>query len=153
MPDSAYERDILEWTNRQASLLRRLARGEHVSEVIDWAHVIEEVQAVGQSELRRCERLLRQALFRLLKLFLEPGAPAAPTWRGEIVGLLGDAAAQTTPSMRQRIDIAGLWHLALRQVAAERGVAPPDHADSCPFTVDELLAKDADAGHLAAKLG
>jgi hypothetical protein len=40
MPDDLYERDILVWSEKQAALLRRLARGEGLNEAVDWDHVI-----------------------------------------------------------------------------------------------------------------
>jgi Domain of unknown function DUF29 len=153
MPDGAYEQDILDWADRQSALLRRLARGERVNDAIDWPHVIEEVQDLGLSELHACESLLQQALLHLLKLSLEPDAVAAPHRRGEVVGFLGGAARRFTPSMRQRIELAGLWQLALRQMAAERGRRPPGLPDDCPFALDELLARDADPARLAGKIG
>lgn len=48
MPDDLYERDILIWSEQQADLLRRVARGERVNGV-DWAHVAEEIEDVGLS--------------------------------------------------------------------------------------------------------
>jgi Domain of unknown function DUF29 len=59
---SDYDTDILSWSERQASLLRRLAAGERVNEQIDWENVAEEVESVGRSELHRTESLLIQAL-------------------------------------------------------------------------------------------
>jgi hypothetical protein len=103
MPDDLYDRDILDWATREADLPRRLSRGERLNERIDWPHVIEEVADVGISELRACESLSRRALLHLLKLSAMPDSGAAPHWRGEIVGFLGDAASRVTPSMRHRI--------------------------------------------------
>ena len=149
MPDGLYERDILGWAEQQAVLLRRLANGERVNAAIDWPHVIEEVQDVGLSELRACESLLRQAMVHLHKPGAAPDDPAAAHWRGETAAFLADAAARFTPSMRQRIDLDALWRRALRQIAAERGSAPPSAA--CPFTLEELLAEDSDIAALARR--
>ncbi len=52
MPDDLYQRDALAWAEHQAALLRRLARGERLNEMVDWSNVIEEVEDVGPSELR-----------------------------------------------------------------------------------------------------
>jgi hypothetical protein len=153
MPDGLYEHDVLEWADRQSALLRRLARGERVNDAIDWPHVIEEVQDVGLSELHACESLLRQALLHLLKLHLEPDSPAVPHWRGEVVGFLGDAARRFAPSMRRRIDLAGLWQVALHQIAAERGARPAELPSACPFVLDDLLAEAPDPAALAARSG
>ncbi len=68
MSDGAelYEQDILLWSEQQAELLRRLARGERVNGV-DWAHVVEEIEDVGNSELHAVTSLLRQAVVHLLR--------------------------------------------------------------------------------------
>jgi len=44
--------DILEWSERQAALLRRLAAGERgVNDQVDWGNVIEEVESAGRGQL------------------------------------------------------------------------------------------------------
>jgi hypothetical protein len=153
MSEGLYEHDVLEWSDRQADLLRRLARGERVNDAIDWPNLIEEVRDVGLSELHACESLLQQALLHLLKLHLDPDSSAAPHWRSEVVGYLADAARRFTPSVRQRIDLAGLWKVALRQAAAERGTPLADLPNECPFALDDLLVRDADPAGLAARIG
>ena len=50
MLDDLYNRDAMAWSEQQANLLRRLARGERVND-IDWDHVVEEIEDVGLSEL------------------------------------------------------------------------------------------------------
>lgn len=150
MPDGLYERDILEWSEQQAGLLRRLAAGERLNEAVDWTNLIEEIETVGRSELHACRSLLRQALVHLLKLRAEPEPLAAPHWRGELVSFLADARDRYSPSMRQQVELAGLYHAAVRQVRAENGKAraePP-----CPFTLDDLLSDEPDVEQLVAKL-
>jgi len=44
MQDDLYEQDILVWSEKQAGLLRQLARGERVNEAVDWENVIDEVE-------------------------------------------------------------------------------------------------------------
>jgi hypothetical protein len=152
MPDDLYERDILSWAEQQAALLHRLANGERVNDAVDWPHVIEELQDVGLSELRACESLLRQALVHLLKLYAWPTGPMAHL-RGEIVGFLADAQSRFTLSMRQRIAIDALYRKALRQVRAQAHYgSAPDLPETCPFTLDALLAEDADLTDLVALL-
>ena len=57
-----YDADILEWSERQASLLRRVAAGEHVADNdMDWPNIVEEIESVGRSELGTVESLLTQA--------------------------------------------------------------------------------------------
>jgi len=50
MPDDLYDRDAPAWSERQAELPRRVARGERVND-LDWDHVVEEIEDVGLPEL------------------------------------------------------------------------------------------------------
>lgn len=154
MPGGLYERDVLSWSEQQADLLRRLAAGERVNEMVDWPNVIDEVETVGRSELRSCESLLRQALVHLLKLAASPDSQAASHWRGEIIGFLADARRGFSPSMRQRIDLADLYATALRQARAATDAAgePPPLPDACPFVLDDLLDASADVRTLVERI-
>ena len=139
MPDGLYERDVLAWSRHQADLLRRLGRGERVSDV-DWANVAEEIEDVGLSELYSVEDFLNLIMVHLLKLHVWPDSPACGQWRGEIVVLRNNAKRRFAPSMRQRIDIATLYAEAVEQVrATDPAVRLP--ADS-PFTLDQLQTDD-----------
>jgi len=142
MPDSLYERDALAWAEQQAELLGRVAAGERLNTMVDWPHVIEEVQEVGLSELCACQSLLQQAIMHLLKLWAWPGSPAASHWRVEAGTFLDDAARRFTPSMRQRLGLDGLYAAARRRVAEMTDDAgePRGLPEACPFTLEELLA-------------
>jgi hypothetical protein len=153
MPDSLYDTDVLAWSEHQADLLRRLAHGDRLNETIDWENVIEEVESVGRSELRACESLLRQAMIHLLKLHLWPDSAAAAHWAAEVLGFLADAQRSFSPSMGQRIDLAGLYGTAVRQAQAEaRGQPAPDLPMACPFALDDLLADRPDVATLVRRL-
>jgi hypothetical protein len=78
MPDDLYDRDALAWAERQAALLRRVARGESVNDV-DWNHVVEEIEDVGISQLSAVHSYLRQVLAQLLKLHGWPDNEARRT--------------------------------------------------------------------------
>jgi len=140
MPDDLYDRDVLAWSEHQAGLLRRLARGERVNEV-DWEHVVEEIEDVGRSELNAVRSYLRQMLVHLLKLSGWPDSPSANHWRGELVGFQKDALQRFGPSMRQRIDLARLYADALEQLDPIQYdcTAPLPWPADCPFTLDQLL--------------
>jgi Domain of unknown function DUF29 len=155
MPDDLYERDVLLWAERQADLLRRLAAGERVNDAVDWPNVIEEVRDVGLSELRTCKSLLVQALAHLLKLHAWPDSPGAAHWRGETAAFLAGARRSFTSSMRQRIDVAGLYDDARYQVQAGAGdpANAPSLPETCPFTLDDLLAIHPGIADLVARLG
>jgi len=145
MPDDLYERDILTWSEHQAELLRRLARGERVNGV-DWAHVVEEIEDVGLSELHSVESFLNLILVHLLKISLSPDGQTLDHSRGEIVAFQANAARRFAPSMRQKISLDGLYHDAIRQMEAghRRGTLAGHWPVTCPYTLDQLLRDDWD---------
>ena len=50
MPDDLYRTDIVTWSRLQADRLRRHLAGERVND-LDWEHVIEEIEDLGNSEI------------------------------------------------------------------------------------------------------
>ena len=154
MASALYDLDALAWSEQQGGLLRRIAGGERLDAAVDWANVIEEIEAMGRSELRSCGSYLRQAMFHLLKLHAWPGSLAADRWRGEVFVFLDLAQRAFTPSMRQRISLEDEYRGALRLARfAMREIEAPARPlpDACPFTLDELLAGEPPA--LSARLG
>ena len=137
-----YDADILQWSEHQAALLRRHAAGERINSAeLDWDNIVEEIESVGREQLHAVELLLVQALLHMLKAEAWPLSPAVPGWEAEARGFRSQAGRRFAPSMRQRIDLAGLYADALR--------AMPDTIDAmlplpvptiCPVTLDELLA-------------
>ena len=150
-----YERDVLVWTEQQADLLRRLAAGERVNDAVDWPNLIEEIEALGRSELRGCGSPLRQAIVHLLKIRAWPNSRAVGHWRAEALAFLNDAREGFTPSMRQRIEIGGLFANALRQVQADTDESgdPSILPTTCPLTLDDLLVAEPDLQALVTRLG
>ena len=155
MPDGLYDADILAWSEQQADLLRRLARGERVNDAIHWANVVDEVETVGRSELRACQGLLRQAMVHLIELHAWPNSRSAGHWRAEIAGLLSDAQDSFAPSMRQRIVLARLYARTSAQASdlTDESGEPQATPESCPFSLDDLLAEPVNVPALVAKLG
>jgi hypothetical protein len=145
-----YDADFVLWSEQQAGLLRRLARGERVNDV-DWPNLVEEVESLGRSELSTVQSLLQRALEHLLKAAAWPQAASGPAWRREARAFLDDAGYHWAPSMAQRIDLAAIYAKALRRVAElDYQEGPPARLPAaCPVTLAELL--DGDASTLAAR--
>ena len=142
MASSLYDLDALAWSEQQGGLLRRIAEGERLNAAVDWPNVIEEIEAMGRSELRSCGSSLRQAMVHLLKLRAWPGSQAAEHWRSEVFVFLDLAQRAFTPSMRRRINLDDEYRAALRLARfAMREIETPARPlpDACPFTLDELL--------------
>jgi len=140
MPDDLYDRDALAWSERQAALLRRVARGERMNEV-DWDHVVEEIDDVGISELNAVQSYLDQILLNLLKLHGWPELDSDQHWRAEILALQTGLERRFAPSMRQRIDLAKIYNCAKRQIDLIRYGDKPALASPaiCPVSLDQLL--------------
>ena len=136
-----YDSDILLWSEQQVSLLRRLAAGERVNDLIDWENVIEEVDSVGREQLHAVESLLLQALVHMLKAQGWPEARDAENWRADARGFRSHAANRFAPSMRQRLDLERIHRQALRALPQTvDGTTPQALPETCPVTLDELLS-------------
>jgi hypothetical protein len=135
-----YDEDILLWSERQATLLRRIAAGEPVNERPDWANIIEEVESVGREQLHAVESLLLQALLHMLKAEGWPNARDVENWLADARGFRVQARRRFVPSMRQNMDIAGIYTDALKALQARMDDQPPQPlSPTCPMTLDELL--------------
>jgi len=137
-----YDDGVLLWSERQAALLRRIAAGEPVNERPDWPTITDEVESVGRSDLRAVESLLLQTLVQRVKAEAWPMSPAVPGWQAEARLCRSQARRAFAPSMRQRLDVPGLYADALRAMPETMdGRAPLLVSAICPVTLDELLAE------------
>ena len=135
-----YEADILLWSEHQRDLLRRVAAGEAVNETPDWPNIIEEVESVGREQLHAVESLLFQALVHMLKAKAWPDSRDAEAWLADARGFRVQARRRFVPSMRQRVDIAGIYADALKAVPETAYGQPPQPVSpTCAMTLEELL--------------
>jgi hypothetical protein len=142
MPDDLYERDIVSWSEQQAVLLRRVARGERVNGV-DWEHVVEEIEDLGLAQITAVGSYLRLMMVHLLKLTAWPEHTAARHWREEIAAFQASAVQRFVPSMRQRIDVDSLYGQAIKQLRRSDFEEPvPKWPTECPVGLDLLLDGD-----------
>jgi hypothetical protein len=137
-----YDSDIVIWSERQAELLRRVAAGAPVNEAPDWPNIIEEIESVGSEQRHAVESLLLRALIHILKAEAWPLSRDVPHWQAEARVFRAQARRRFVPSMRQRIDFAGIYADALRGLPDTiDGEAPLPVPDVCPVTLDELLSE------------
>ena len=136
-----YEADVLEWSEHQARLLHQHAAGKPGNEAPDWANIIEEVESVGRSQFHAVESLLVQALLHELKIQAWPLSRDVPHWKAEARGFRRDARRQFTPSMRSKLDLAGLYADALDRLPETMdGLVPVPVPPACPVTLNQLLS-------------
>ena len=139
---TVYDADILQWSEHQAELLRRVAMGEAVNETPDWANIVEEIESVGSEQLHAVTSLLVQALAHMLKAEAWPLSSEVPHWQAEARRFRGDAADRFSPSMRQRISVDRIYARALRAMPdVIDGQAPLPVPAVCTVTLDELLSE------------
>jgi hypothetical protein len=135
-----YDEDVLLWSERQAALLQRVAAGEALNERPDWPNIIEEVESVGREQLHAVESLLLQALVHMLKAEAWPLSRDVENWRGDSRGFRAQARRRFAPSMRQKIDLAGIYADAIRVIPESMDGQPPQPVSpTCPMTLDALL--------------
>jgi hypothetical protein len=141
---SEYDADILLWSEHQAGLLRRRAAGKLVNEAeMDWPNIAEEIEDVGRSQLHAVESLLVQALRHMLKAEAWPLSRDAPSWRADAIDFRRQARRRFVPSMRQRIDVTGLYADALAAMPETiDGQSPLPMSEVCTVTLDDLLSDD-----------
>lgn len=140
--DDLYEVDVLEWSEHQARLIRLYAQGKPGNEVPDWRNIAEEIESVGASQLSAVRSNLVQALIHDLKCEAWPLTSYVPHWRAEARVFRDNAKDDYAPSMRQRIDMDGLYRRALRGLPETvDGLAPLPVPADCPVTLDELFSE------------
>ncbi|HEY6433943.1 MAG TPA: hypothetical protein VIZ17_18335, partial [Acetobacteraceae bacterium] len=84
-----------------------------------------------------------QAFLHDLKAEAWPLARDAPSWRGDARGFRAQARRRHRPSMRQKIDVAGLYADALKALPETMDGQPAMPTQTaCPVqSIDELLSQ------------
>jgi hypothetical protein len=135
-----YEDDIVAWASEQARLLR-----EGQFDLLDIAHVAEEIEDVGKSEQRELANPMALLLAHLLKWQLQGGRRGA-SWRITIRNRRRGIVRrlQETPSLRPTLDDpnwwAAVWDDATAQAVEETGLS--DFPDACLWTPTQTLDPD-----------
>lgn len=153
---SLHEADILAWTEQQAAALRALTGRPDLPNALDLPNVIEEIEALGRTELKAATSPIRLILEHLVKLASDPDAQARAHGIEEILHWHRDVQDSMAPSMHQRVDMETLWHRARRD--AERALALHGAQvlrglpEACPLALSDFLAADFDDECALAKL-
>ncbi|MBX9700867.1 MAG: DUF29 domain-containing protein [Acetobacteraceae bacterium] len=154
MPDDLYRTDIVTWSRQQAERLRRHVAGERVND-LDWEHVIEEIEDLGNSEIAQVASLLSQAMIHSLKIARWPGSTAVPNWYGEAMTFLDQAQERYRPSMARSIDVTQRFAKARRLVLSlpEQGSPTEPLPDTLTLTLADLMDESADLRTLVEAIG
>ena len=141
---SDYDADLLVWSGHQADLLRRMGAGERVDDLVDWANVAEEIEALGRSDKRALRSGIATILEQLIKLRTSPAVEPRAGWRETIIRARRELelVVDDSPSLRPTIPdvIAEQLPRAMRDAAvALRAYGEPPPASDIAFTVDQVL--------------
>ena len=137
-----YEQDFYAWSRRQAELLRLQRFSD-----LDLAHLIEEVEDLGEAVYRSVRSRVRTIVEHLLKLEHSPASEPKRGWRETIRTQRADLDEDLSAALRPRIE-AGLpqfYQKARRDAgAALRDYGEPAAADAlpraCPYTLDRIIS-------------
>ena len=79
-----YETDILAWSEQQAGALRELAARRDLPNALDLAHVLEEIEDLGLSELNSVKSFIQLVLRHAIKCVVDADATTVRHWHVEI---------------------------------------------------------------------
>ena len=146
---SLYQTDYYAWTKQQAAELRRLAAARADS-TLDLAHLAEEVESLGRSDLATVRSQLRRIIEHLLKLEHSPAAEPRFGWRESVIEARdvdsrrdhGDAAPRGRGRTREDLYQQGRRRAEaalLRHGEPEAARALPA---TCPYSFDQIVSHD-----------
>src|SRR5436309_10924969 len=140
-PEDLYETDFVQWTERNAELLRAGAAAE-----ADLAHIAEEIEDLGKSWHRALESRCMQLLLHLLKLRYQPDYPGVRGWKTSVLAQriemerLLKKAPSLRPELSRALDEAYADAVALASI--ETGIPLTSFPASCPWTADQALDRN-----------
>ena len=137
---TAYDKDVILWSEEQARLLRAQRFAE-----LDIEHLADEIEDVGRSEKRELASRLAVLLAHLLKWSPQPEKRSS-SWRATIrlqrrrIALAIKATPSLKAVMRDRDWQEDVWLDALVQAQKETGLAMEDFPETCPWTIEQAAA-------------
>ena len=145
---SLYQTDYYAWTKQQAAELRRLAAAR-VNSTLDLAHLAEEVESLGRSDLATIRSQLRRIIEHLLKLEHSPTAEPRFGWRESVIEARDVIPDVITATLRREVEaeLAKTYQQGRRRAEAallrhgEREAAQALPA-TCPYSFDHIVSHD-----------
>jgi hypothetical protein len=134
---SLYKTDLYAWSQDQAARLRA-----HTSSAIDWEHVAEEIESVGESERSEIESRLAVLLLHLLKWQFQP-VQRSGSWKSTIREQRFRLAKRIrrSPSLKhypaEVLDEE--YEFARPKAAEETGLSQESFPIACPYTISDIL--------------
>jgi len=148
MPDDLHitdrHQDPYGWALTQAALLRRTPRRGNA---VDTKALGEFLEEWADEMLSAVRSQLVNLMAHAAKVALSRNPDVIGHWRSECTEFHDRLVDAYRPSMRDRIDMAGLWRRTIRKVEAsfaDYGEPRPRLPSACPFALDQLVDPDLD---------
>jgi len=136
---SNYDTDFYAWTQDQAAALRA-----QEAKTLDWDHLAEEIEDVGNSVRFAIESQLVRLLWHLLKLRYDPATRPRRGWRVTVDTAREEIAKRARGGLQYypAAYLPEAYRHARRKaaLATERPLA--DFPEACPWSIAQVLDED-----------
>ncbi|MCA2507586.1 MAG: DUF29 domain-containing protein [Microcystis sp. M54BS1] len=137
-----YEQDYLAWLEETAKQLR-----QRQTDVLDWEHLGEEIEALGNEQRHKVDSYLLQLLIHLLlyQYWPEERERCAKGWQDEIgnfrveLELLLESKTLYNYFLTR---IAVIYPKAVKRVRQKSQLPAAIFAESCPYSPEQILDSD-----------
>ncbi|MBE8996292.1 DUF29 domain-containing protein [Microcystis aeruginosa] len=137
-----YEQDYLAWLEETAKQLR-----QRQTDVLDWEHLGEEIEALGNQQRHKVDSYLLQLLIHLLlyQYWPEERERCARGWQDEIgnfrveLELLLESKTLYNYFLTR---IAVIYPKAVKRVRQKSQLPAAIFAESCPYSPEQILDSD-----------
>ncbi|VXD12295.1 DUF29 domain-containing protein [Planktothrix paucivesiculata] len=134
-----YEKDYFLWLEQTIKLLKN----RHLNQ-IDYDHLIEELEELGNEQKRKVESLLEQIIRHLLlyQYWETEFQYNSHHWHAEIIGFRTQIKRRLTTNLKQYLsqELLSIYADALKFVKAKTQL--DNFPQQCPYTFEQILDED-----------
>lgn len=136
-----HDRDFHAWTREQARLLREAAR-QRIDVPIDWEHIAEELDGMGDQIRDAIQSRLATVIEHLLKLEYSPDPSPRRKWRASVDKARRHLARKLErhPSLKHWPEtvLDDAWQDGRDDALLDDSIATVPLPDACPYTLDQI---------------
>ena len=126
-----YNSDYHKWLEITIEQLR----SNHFSE-LDLENLIEELLAMGKTEIRTANSLIKQLIIHRLKLDKLPNLESRKHWQKEINNFQEQLEDLLSSSLKAKINLEKIYGRAKKEILLDYAIELPQE---CPYSLEELL--------------
>ena len=126
-----YETDFWAWTQMQTKALK-----EQNLEKLDWEHLKEEIEDLGNEKLNAVNSFLKRLIEHRLKLDYSQEIYPRNHWLKEVDNFQDEIEDRLTQTLLNKLDLPKQYQRARRVVLREYKLDIPKE---CPYTLEQLM--------------